>query len=141
MYTTKLDYKFQKFNEENVEALLKNLNLNPNNFFAMEKPGMLSMAFIGNLANFFVQRYCIFCFSETEIKLIMLSRLDNKQVTETITIHRNELNKIKISKILFIDRLCIKLCNSGTMKFQVFKKFFNFKPTSDAIEVFKTIYQ
>lgn len=33
MNVTKLDYKFQKFDQENVEILLTNLGLNVNNYF------------------------------------------------------------------------------------------------------------
>ena len=50
----KLDYKFQKFNQENVEILLTNLGLNVNNYFiAMTKPSILSRAIIGNIVDYF----------------------------------------------------------------------------------------
>ena len=59
MNVTKLDYTFQKFDQENVETLLTNLGLNVNNyFFAMTKPSILSRALIGNIANF-SNKYCI----------------------------------------------------------------------------------
>ena len=140
MNVIKLDYTFQDFNQENVEYLLTTLGLNINNyFFAMTKPGVLSRALIGNIVDF-SNRYCIICFSELEINLIMLSRLDNKKVTEIIKINHNEINNIKLSNILISYMLQIKL-NESTMKFQVFKKFGKFTKTTSSIDLFKKIYQ
>ena len=92
MNVTKYDYIMQKFDQENVETLLTNLGYNINNyFFAMTKSSVLSKVIIGNIMDF-ASRYCIICFTETEINLIMLSRLDNKKVTDIININRNEIN-------------------------------------------------
>ena len=53
MNVTKFDYMFQKFNQENVENLLRNLGLNVDNyFFALTKPSMLGRAFLGIAADF-----------------------------------------------------------------------------------------
>lgn len=139
MYTEKLDYKLEKFNEENVDALITKLGLNVNNyFFAMTKPSNLSRALIGNIAEF-SNRYCIFVFSESEINLIMLSRLDNKKITEIIRFGKNEISSLKLSNVLISYMLNISLDGSN-MKFQVFKKFGNFKKVKNSIELFKKIY-
>ena len=140
MNVTKFDYNFQKFDQENVEVLLTNLGLNVNNyFFAMTKPSILSRALIGNIMDF-SSRYCIICFSEIEINLIMLSRVDNKQVTEIIKMNRNEINDIKLSNVLISYMLNIKSSES-TMNFQVFKKFGRFTKVKNSIELFKNTYK
>lgn len=139
MNVSKIEYRMEKFDERNVEILLTNLGLNVNSyFFAMTKPSMLSRALIGNVVDF-SSRYCIFCFSEVEINLIMLSRIDNKHVTEIIKINRNEINNIKLSNILISYMLKIKTSDSN-LKFQVFKKFGNFTKVKSSIEVFKNTY-
>lgn len=139
MNVTKFEYDLQKFNEENVENLLTNLGFNVNNyFFAMTKPSVLSRALIGNIVDF-SSRYCIIYFSETEINLIMLSRLSNKKVTEIIKINRNEINSIKLSNILISYSLTVKL-EESTMRFQVFKKFGKFTKVKNSIKLFKKIY-
>ena len=139
MNVTKSDYKSQKFDQENVEILLTNLGLNVNNyFFAMTKPSILSRVLIGNIMDF-SNRYCIICFSETEINLIMLSRVDNRKVTEIIKINRNEINNIKLSDIMISYMLNIKT-SEATMKFQVFKKFGKFAKIKNSIELFKKTY-
>lgn len=139
MDVIKLEYDMEKFNEENVELMLSKLGLNINDYFiAMTKPSLLSVAAIGNIAEF-ANRYCIICFSETELNLIMLSRIDNKKVTELIKIQRNEINNIKFSNILVSYMLNIKVSES-TMKFQVFKKVARFTKIKNSIESFKRIY-
>ena len=140
MNVTKFDYNLKKFNQENVEVLLTNLGLNLNNYFlAMTKPSILSRALIGNIMDF-SSRYCIICFSEIEINLIMLSRVDNKQVTEIIKMNRNEINDIKLSNVLISYMLNIKSSES-TMNFQVFKKFGRFTKVKNSIELFKNTYK
>jgi hypothetical protein len=126
MNVTKVEYNLKKFNQENVEALLESLGLDVNNYLlSMTKPSMLSRALVGNIVDF-SSRYCIICFSETEINLIMLSRINNKRVTETIKINRDEINNIKLS--------------DSNMKFQVFKKVGKFTKINSALEVFKQTY-
>ena len=140
MNVTKYDYIMQKFDQENVETLLTNLGYNINNyFFAMTKSSVLSKVIIGNIMDF-ASRYCIICFTETGINLIMLSRLDNKKVTDIININRNEINSLKLKNILISYMLKIKTSES-TMKFQVFKKYGNFTKTKSSIDLFKRIYQ
>lgn len=139
MNVAKVEYRMEKFDEVNVEVLLTNLGLNVNNyFFAMTKPSLLSRALIGNIVDF-SSRYCIFCFSETELNLIMLSRVDNKHVTEIIKINRNEINSLKLSNIVISYMLKIN-SNESTLKFQVFKKFGKFTKVKNGIEMFKRIY-
>ena len=139
MNITKMEYKMEKFNEENVELILKNLGLNVNNYFiAMTKPSLLNVAVIG-LAAEFSNRYSIVCFSETELHLIMISRLNTTKVTEVIQIDRNEIDKIKLSDILISYMLNIT-AGESTMKFQVYKKVAKFKKLRESIEVFKKIY-
>lgn len=139
MNVTKMEYKMEKFNEENVELILKNLGLNVDNYFlAMTKPSLLSVALVGNIVEF-ANRYCIICFSETELNLIMLSRVNNKKVTELLKIDRNEINNIKLSDILISYMMNIKASES-TMKFQVYKKVGQFKKIKNSIELFKKIY-
>ena len=70
----------------------------------------------------------------------MLSRLNNKKVTEIIKINRAEINNIKFSNVLISYMLQINLSES-TMKFQVFKKFGSFTKTTASIDLFKKIYQ
>jgi hypothetical protein len=139
MNVTKVEYNLKKFNQENVEALLESLGLDVNNYLlSMTKPSMLSRALVGNIVDF-SSRYCIICFSETEINLIMLSRLDSKKVTETIKINRDEINDIRLSNVIISYMLNIKLSDSN-MKFQVFKKVGKFTKINSALEVFKQIY-
>lgn len=139
MNITKIEYKMQKFNEENVELMLKNLGLNINNYFiAMTKPSLLNVALIGTLAEF-ANRYCIICFSETELNLIMLSRVNSTNVTEIIKINRDEIDKIKLSDILVSYMLNIKTRES-TMKFQVYKKVAKFTKLKNSLEIFKKSY-
>jgi hypothetical protein len=139
MNVTKVEYNLKKFNQENVEALLESLGLDVNNYLlSMTKPSMLSRTLVGNIVDF-SSRYCIICFSETEINLIMLSRLDSKKVTETIKINRDEINDIRLSNVIISYMLNIKLSDSN-MKFQVFKKVGKFTKINSALEVFKQIY-
>lgn len=139
MNVTKMDYEMEKFNEENVENMLKNLGLNIDNYFiAMTKPSLLNVALIGNIAEF-SNRYCIICFSETELNLIMLSRINSKKVTEILKIDRNEISKLNLSDILISYMLNITACQS-TMKFQVYKKVAKFTKLKNSIELFKNLY-
>lgn len=139
MNVTKMDYEMEKFNEENIERMLKNLGLNIDNYFtAMTKPSLLNVALMGNIAEF-SNRYCIICFSETELNLIMLSRINSKKVTELLKIDRNEISKMKLSDILISYMLNITASQS-TMKFQVYKKVAKFTKLKSSIELFKKLY-
>ena len=139
MNVIKIDYKMQKFNKENVELMLKNLELNMDNYFiTMTKPSLLNVTLIGAIAEF-SNRYCIICFSETQLNLIMLSRTNSKKVTELIRINRDEINKIKLSDILISHILNITV-NESNMKFQVFKKVAKFTELKSSIESFKNLY-
>lgn len=139
MNVMKLDYDMEIFNKENVEVLLNRLEFNKDNYFiAMTKPSLLSYAFIGSIADF-ANRYCIVCFSESELNLIMLSRINSKKVTELIKIERSQINSMKLSNILISYMLNIKV-NESKMKFQVFKKVGRFSNMKNAIELFKKMY-
>ncbi len=139
MNVMKLEYDMENFDEVNVKNMLSKLGLNTDNYFiAMTKPSILSVAIIGNIVEF-ANRYCIICFSETELNLIMLSRTSNKKTTELIKIPRNEISSIKLSNILISYMLNIKTSDS-TVKFQVFKKVAKFPKVKRAIELFKTMY-
>ena len=139
MNISKMEYKMEKFNEENVEVMLKNFGLDIDNYFiAMTKPSLLNVAFMGNIAEFF-NRYCIICFSETELNLIMLSRTNSNKVTELIKVNRNEISKMKLSDILISYMLNITVSES-TMKFQVYKKVAKFTKLKNSLEIFKKIY-
>ena len=139
MNITKMEYAMEKFNEENVEILLKNLGLNTNNYFiAMTKPSLLDVAFKGMIAEF-SNRYCIICFSETELNLIMLSNVNSTKVTELIKINRNEISKMKLSDVLISYMLNITASES-TMKFQVYKKVAKFTKLKSSLEAFKKLY-
>lgn len=139
MNVVKLEYQMSKFDEANVEYLLTSLGFNPNvYFFAMTKPSLLSRAIIGNVMEF-SSRYCIVCFSEAEINLVMLSRLDNKKVTEIYKINRSEISNLKLSNLWFCYKLKIKTSDSN-LKFQVFKRFGKFAKVKNSLEVFKQLY-
>jgi len=139
MNITKMEYKMEKFNEENVELMLKTLGLNTNNYFiAMTKPSLLNVALIGNIAEF-SNRYCIICFSETELNLIMLSRVNSSKVTELIKIESNEISKIKLSDIL-ISYMLNLTARESTMKFQVYKKVAKFTKLKDSLDLFRKLY-
>ena len=139
MEVTKLEYDMESFNEENVELMLSKLGLNMNNYFiAMTKPSILSVAVIGNIAQF-NNRYCIICFSETELNLIMLSRINSKKATELIKIQRSEINNIKLSNVLISYTLNVKVSES-VFKFQVFKKVARFTKIKNSIDAFKKMY-
>ena len=119
--------------------MLSQFGFNVNNYFiAMTKPSLISVALVGNLAEI-TDRYCIICFSETELNLIMTSRINTKKVTELIKIPRNEISNIKLSNILISYLLKLKT-NESTIKFQVFKKVARFTKLKDSIELFKNIY-
>ena len=139
MNIVKLNYEMNEFNDENVKKILSQLNLNSNNYFiAMTKPSLLNLALIGNIAEF-ANRYCIICFSESEVNLIMLSRIYNKKTTELIKINHNEINDIKLSNILISYMMNIK-CEESNIKLQVFKKFAKFSNIKNSINVFKKMY-
>ncbi len=139
MNVIKLDYEMEKYNEENVELMLGSLGLDTNNYFiAMTKPSLLSVTTAGLLAEF-ANRYCIVCFSETELNLIMLSRLNTKKATEQIKIQRNEITNIKLSNILVSYMLNIKEEDS-TLKLQVYKKVALFPKAGNAVSIFKDMY-
>jgi len=139
MNITKMEYKMEKFNEENVELMLKTLGLNTKNYFiAMTKPSLLNVALIGNIAEF-SNRYCIICFSETELNLIMLSRVNSSKVTELIKIESNEISKIKLSDIL-ISYMLNLTARESTMKFQVYKKVAKFTKLKDSLDLFRKLY-
>lgn len=127
------------FDEGNVEKLLGKLGLNKDNYFiAMTKPSNITKAFIGNIAEFF-DRYCIVNYTDTELNLIMTSRINTRVATEIIKIPRTEIIDIKLSNILISYTMNIKVKDS-TLKFQVFKKVAKFSKLKESIENFKKIY-
>ena len=139
MNIMKLNYEMKRFDEQNVEYLLKELELDLNNYFiAMMKPGLLSMLLGGSIVGFY-NRYCIVSFSEAELNLVMLSRMDTKKVTEVVKINRNEINNIKLSNILISYMLKISFYDSK-MHFQVFKKFARFSKIKNSIQLFQNMY-
>lgn len=139
MNVTKIDYEMQKFNQENVELMLKELDLNANNYFiAMTKPSILKVALIGNIAEF-ANRYCVICFSETELNIVMLSRINTKKTAEVLKINRDEIKKIKLSNILISYMLNIAI-DKSKIKFQVFKKVAGFSDLKKSLELFKKTY-
>lgn len=139
MNVTKLEYNMEKYDEENISLMLSRFGLDVNNYFiAMTKPSMLNEALLGSIIEL-ANRYCIVSFSETEINLIMLSRVSNKKVTEVIKIPRSEIINIKFSNILISYTLSIKT-NDSTLYFQVFKKVGKFTKIKSGIESFKKIY-
>lgn len=139
MNVTKMDYEMENINEQNVELMLKNLGLNTDNYFiAMTKPSSLNVALMGIISEF-SNRYCIISFSETELNLIMLSRINSKKVTELLKIDRNEINKIKLSDILISYMLNITASES-TIKFQTYKNVAKFTKLKSSIELFKKLY-
>lgn len=139
MNAIKMEYKMDKFNEENVELLLKNLGFDSNNYLiAMTKPSVLSMALVGIITEF-SNRYSIICFGEAELNLIMLSRIDSTKVTELIKINCNEINKMKLTNILISYMLDIKT-NDSNLKFQVFKKVAKFTKLKNSMEILKKTF-
>lgn len=134
-----LDYTMQKYNGENVELMLSQMGFNTNNYFiTMTKPSLLSRVLVGNIVDF-ANRYCIVCFTEAEINLIMLSRLDSKKVTELIKINRSEISGMKLSDIFISYTLKVTL-NDSKMNFQVFKKVGGFPKIKEAINLFRSMY-
>lgn len=139
MNVTKLDYNLEKFDDENIQLLLTKLGLNKDNYFiAMTKPSILTIALIGTIAEF-ANRYCIICFSETELNFIMLSRLNSKKVTELIKIQRAEIDNLKLKNILISYILTLK-ADKNKMIFQVYKKVAKIKNAKESIKLFKQIY-
>ena len=139
MNVTKLDYNLEKFDDENIQLLLTKLGLNKDNYFiAMTKPSILTIALIGTIAEF-ANRYCIICFSETELNFIMLSRLNSKKVTELIKIQRTEIDNLKLKNILISYIFTLK-ADKNKMIFQVYKKVAKIKNTKESIKLFKQIY-
>ena len=139
MVVQNYEFEMDAFNEQNIESLLNNLALNVDNYFiAMTKPSLLNRAIFGTFSDF-GNRYCIVCFSEIEVTLIMLSRLSNKKVTETIKIPRNEITNVKLSNILISYMLNIKT-NDSSIKFQAFKKVAGFTKIKNSIETFKRMF-
>ena len=139
MNVMKLEYDMENFDEKNVELMLGKLGFNVNNYIiSLTKPSLLSVAAMGSIAEF-ADRYCIICFSETELNLIMLSRMNSKKVTELIRVQRDEIANVKLSNILVSYMLDIKTSES-TFKFQVFKKVARFTKIKNSIDLFKKIY-
>ena len=139
MNVIKINYQLEKFDEENVCNLINNLNLNCSNYFlAMTKPSFLALAAFGSPAEF-VNRYCLVCFNETKIDLVLLSRLDTKKVTEVIEISKTEITKIKLSDVLVSYMLKMEAGNCR-YNFQVFKKAARFNTVASGIANFKTLY-
>ena len=139
MNVTKLDYNLEKFDDENIQLLLTKLGLNKDNYFiAMTKPSILTIALVGTIAEF-ANRYCIICFSETELNFIMLSRLNSKKVTELIKIQRAEIDNLKLKNILISYIFTLKT-DKNKMIFQVYKKVAKIKNTKESIKLFKQIY-
>ena len=139
MDITKMDYEMEKFDEQNVQLMLQNLGFNMDNYFiAMTKPSLLNRALIGNIVDF-SNRYCIIVFSETELNLIMLSRINSKKVTEILKIDHAEISRMKMSDILISYMLNITESQS-TIKFQVLKKVAKFNNLKSSIELFKKMY-
>ena len=139
MNVTKLDYNLEKFDDENIQLLLTKLGLNKDNYFiAMTKPSILTIALVGTIAEF-ANRYCIICFSETELNFIMLSRLNSKKVTELIKIQRTEIDNLKLKNILISYIFTLK-ADKNKMIFQVYKKVAKIKNTNESIKLFKQIY-
>lgn len=139
MNVTKVDYEMKKFNEENVELMIRDLKFNADGYLiTMTKPSLLNVALIGNFAEF-ANRYSIICFSETELNLIMLSRINSKKVTEVIKIDRSEISKMKLSNVLISYMLDI-IQGESTMKFQVYKSVAKFTKIKASIESFKKMY-
>ena len=130
MNVTKLDYNLEKFDDENIQLLLTKLGLNKDNYFiAMTKPSILTIALVGTIAEF-ANRYCIICFSETELNFIMLSRLNSKKVTELIKIQRTEIDNLKLKNILISYIFTLK-ADKNKMIFQVYKKVAKIKNTKE----------
>ena len=139
MNVTKLDYNLEKFDDENIQLLLTKLGLNKDNYFiAMTKPSILTIALVGTIAEF-ANRYCIICFSETELNFIMLSRLNSKKVTELIKIQRTEIDNLKLKNILISYIFTLK-ADKNKMIFKVYKKVAKIKNTKESIKLFKQIY-
>lgn len=139
MNVAKVDYEMKKFNEENVELMISDLKFNVDGYLiTMTKPSLLNVALIGNFAEF-ANRYSIICFSETELNLIMLSRINSKKVTEVIKIDRSEISKMKLSNVLISYMLDI-VQGESTMKFQVYKSVAKFTKIKASIELFKKMY-
>ena len=139
MNVMQLEYDMENFDEKNVELMLGKLGFNVNNYIiSLTKPSLLSVAAMGSIAEF-ADRYCIICFSETELNLIMLSRMNSKKVTELIKVQRDEIANVKLSNILVSYMLDIKTSES-TFKFQVFKKVARFTKIKNSIDLFKKIY-
>lgn len=139
MNITKLDYKLERFDEEDFETFLNKMGINANGYiFAMTKPSLLSRALIGNVVDF-SNRNCFICFSDTELNLIMLSRISNKHITELIKIEKKDIVNIKLSNILISYMMHLKTSDS-TMKFQIFKKVGKFSKAENSIKLFKSMY-
>ena len=134
-----MDYEMEKFDEQNVQIMLQNLGFNIDNYFiTMTKPSLLDRVLIGNIVDF-SNRYCIIAFSETELNLIMLSRINSKKVTEILKIDHAEISKMKMSDIIISYMLNI-VAGKSTIKFQVFKKVAKFNNVKNSIELFKKTY-
>lgn len=139
MNAIKINYQLEKFNEENVCTLINSLGLNCSNYFlAMTKPSLLTVAALG-AASEFTSRYCLFCFNETKINLVLLSRLDTKKATDIIEIPKEEITKLKLSNVLVSYMLKVGT-NNSELNFQVFKKVAHFPSVHTGINNFKIMY-
>lgn len=104
----------------------------------MTRPSFLTAGLIGHIAEF-ANRYCIISFSETELNIIILSRINSKKVTELVKIPRSEINNLKFTNILVSFMLKLKV-GENKLIFQVFKKVGKFKNIKESINLFKKIY-
>lgn len=132
-------YVLEKCNEENIEKMLINYGLNKNNYlYMMTNASALSYVIAGSLANFSRQN-CIMSFNENQIVLFMLSRLDNKKITNVIKIDKCDIDLIKLSNVIISYRLKIK-SKVGDISFQLFKGARGLSKQKDNIKLFKTMY-
>lgn len=132
-------YDLEKFNSENVEKMFSDIGLNTDNYlYTMTKVSSFLYAATGTIANF-ARQYCVINFDENELVLFMLSRLDNKKVTNIFKIPKSEIESVKISNILISYNLTIT-AKDGTLKFQLFKKVKIFSKQKESIKKFKELY-
>ena len=133
------NYVMESFNEENIERMLSNFGLNKDHYlYMMTNLSTLQLVVGGTLANF-ARQYCIMSFNENEVVLFMLSRLDNKKVTNIIKINKCDIDTIKLKNVIISYNLKIK-SKLGSIGFQLFKKVRGMSKQKENIKIFKSMY-
>lgn len=129
-------YDMPKYDMEEVEKMLSNLNLNPNDYVVLE---IVDAKFYylasGNNVSVSKQK-CIINYDEDSLVFFILSKLALKNVSYIFDLLKTDILEYKFSKSLFSRYLNIKT-KDGEFKIKVSKKVSGFPKQKANIEKLK----